>query len=214
MIDNPLNERVSTSVGVFIIIVVILFLVVPLFYNFFSELNKKGGLPGVISMLESEETANWKTYKNEKYQYEIKYPLGWKFIEKSEMKDITFYSTNYTLEVYIEEPLLPKGTGQLRTRELLKILDEKQNPIFVNQKQVELSGHSGIMREELGKHYGLSEIVAYCAKNNKLFVITLAPFDKETLNVYTDPSEIEEVIITNESRKLFYKILSTFRFLD
>ena len=46
--------------------------------------------PAEVSM-GSDETSSWKTYKNTKYGYELKYPGDWTFEESEEYDNTSFY---------------------------------------------------------------------------------------------------------------------------
>jgi len=67
--------------------------------NYIIEVNSYSSIPltNVLSdesdvpfkiVSSSDETANWKTYSNEEYGYEIKYPQDWKTKERSLMSDL------------------------------------------------------------------------------------------------------------------------------
>lgn len=161
-------------------------------------------------------TANWKIYRNDKYGYELKYPSGWNGNFKDD-QFISFQSEDYTLQITIQH--LPVSEKETSIKELLAetgYIGERvgSDTTTLNQKEIEVNGLTVIQRESLNKNWRFSMINAYLKQNNILFTVRLMSFDTGILGMYTESSELENIKITDETRKLFSQIISTFRFID
>ncbi|MFA4880850.1 MAG: PsbP-related protein [Candidatus Doudnabacteria bacterium] len=65
------------TVLILILMVLVLVSVGILFWQKNNTSQIKDALHGGIVVTNSDETVNWKTYRNDKYNYEIKYPQDW-----------------------------------------------------------------------------------------------------------------------------------------
>lgn len=80
-----------TNWGYVVILIVITFLVAGGVLSYakyvFEEIASLSQFPEIeIRKKIKDETAKWKTYRNEEYGFEIKYPKGWKYTEGSQIK--------------------------------------------------------------------------------------------------------------------------------
>lgn len=70
-------------------------------YDFGNAFQESGIFDQILSTLqfiETDETANWKTYRNEEYGFEIKYPKGWEVLNNNpygKILDFSFRDKKY-----------------------------------------------------------------------------------------------------------------------
>jgi hypothetical protein len=147
-----------------------------------------------------EGITNWKTYRNEEYEFEIKYPMDWE-IEKALMtpKPIVAFSPlgKGCFFIYIED--IPR---ERELKDYLRELDERREFNFGNQKEIEFLGLPAIQREEYVK-YSETFLTTYVKKENLIFKFYFCSS--------LSPAQFG---VTEEDRKLNNQILSTFRFLE
>ncbi|MEA2098224.1 MAG: hypothetical protein U9P70_04095 [Patescibacteria group bacterium] len=145
-----------------------------------------------------EKIADWETYKNEEFGFEIKYPENVeKIYEKNtEIRfDLSLDSTNYKyLSILYTEPgISPRCINPLTVSEVIKREDIELNDIeFV--KEIGSEGATG----------SIYNSISYSKKrNDKCF----------SLNLIVKSNASEEIDLDKES-KLFNYILSTFKFTN
>jgi hypothetical protein len=73
---NYLKKGISTPLGIGIILILSI-LVLGITYWQYSALQKETELPKIELPKKEDETADWKTYRNEGYGFEVKYPKDW-----------------------------------------------------------------------------------------------------------------------------------------
>jgi len=135
------------------------------------------------------KTANWKTYRNEEYGFEIKYPTGWIFSEENLNPKYTLWMTSFypkdlgafaiQLEVPFRIDVDDRNTFSIGTRDW--------ESLTVNSRELFLS-----CSEKAGKTVGC-EILGF--STDALIYVILTK---------DDPRQDE----------IIYKMLSTFRFSE
>ncbi len=152
------------------------------------------------------ETANWKTYTNDQLNFEIKFPSDWNPVESSSnFPNIVSYKApdqsqfqiqvennkNFTLEEYLEDLDKQNETGWEGEK---SVEVKKSSQVFVNNIP-------GKERLEDKLPAGFTTIVTYVLKSDKVYIFTVLPFGDKP------PTD-------QEANQKYYKILSTFKFLD
>ena len=151
-----------------------------------------------VTKEEREEIANWETYSNEKYGYEIKYPPHYTAKESDQEKSLTietpvmlYYSISITENVSSLEEL--KSSWQASFDELLGRFP-KHPEVGVTWRDTVVSGEKAIemsYEQFIGGYTGITHSTGVI-KDSTTYGIALG----------------------NGSEEEYYKILSTFRFLD
>jgi len=146
-----------------------------------------------ISSPTPDPTANWKTYTNQKYEFQIKYPEAVKIEESDDYIDFTI------------EPVGPMNVGGgISVR--IKILD--------NSKRISLNEvHKDIVGYDCNTEYGgKCENVTF----NEYSALKATDFINlsDDLAFYIPKDKRVYVISTQEDQTLPNQILSTFQFLD
>lgn len=156
---------------------------------------KSNEMPQVSGTME-DETANWKTYRNEEYGFEVRYPEKWMIRLASQ----TFVSPRQ-ISFVIENPENKNEVVQLIVNQDPQISNQgfDKNVSFVNKTLGGISAreyrfpHPGedVAVPQPGPHTGL-----WAEKNNQIYVL-----------VFFDVSEIQEM------QGIYNQILSTFKFI-
>jgi len=83
-----LNKKISTLLAIIIIILCAVLAGGITVYQYYGIPKEEGETPE--EKVSKDETADWKTYRNGEYGYEIKYPEDWTFKEAKSIKTVTF----------------------------------------------------------------------------------------------------------------------------
>ncbi|HLA04241.1 MAG TPA: hypothetical protein VJ065_03345 [Patescibacteria group bacterium] len=152
-----------------------------------------------ISISESSETANWKTYINSTHEFSIKYP------EELMIKE----RINGDVEFYDEEDLsnLEKGrtpslfnTMDINTRELVPTAENK------NIEKVKINNADGIVWK-VNEVNGTNLPIYYLLSKNRTYNLGLSSGSAISPNLYAED-------VFNKKKEIYYLMVSTFRFLD
>ena len=165
-----------------------------------------------------DPTANWKTYKDEKYKYEFRYPNDWNLVENKFYPEMAFIkppsttelenlakNTSLTANINTTPNFLSAAPNQ-SIDQFMEIFYQSTNPatgtlekdVFKFDKTISINGRKAwVITGGCCVDYGIH-----------VFVINNGAVMRITLNTYTDkgrPWMFEEV---------FDQILSTFQFTD
>jgi predicted Zn-dependent protease len=132
-----------------------------------------------------EEIANWKTYQDTEYGFEIKYPENYKITKLYKEVVITFPS-QARVEIKVESNPKHKSLAEHVSSGHLQ-----WEPIVINEIE-------GIKAKIKKNGYGILKGAAFLAGDEEIFKIIL----------------LSEKSITEKEIEIFNQILSTFRFLD
>lgn len=150
------------------------------------------------------QTAKWKTYTNDKYQFSLKYPEDYSYYESPNKDSAYFTPTQYKTSDVTALPMItfamlqfPNSINNLQD-ELNQIKADDPNGIQ-NVKNITVDGTMAIQFNELqGNELDTQILLKTKISGNNIFMIKLTEYDKadkEMLSVYN-------------------QILSTFKFTD
>ncbi len=179
-------------------------------------IGKKQSPPEVIpQVIETsptpDETANWQTYRNEKYGFEFKYPQNWKINDK-ELPDDAIFRIESDIDSGVPygpidpPPTLPYSIV-VGIIENASNLDEwiANNNAGIKSKITTMKNNDFIYYKAIDVPSMSGELNYYIPLNQKGSYLNLS------LSPYFEPDEYKE---QKEAVKLFDQILSTFKFLD
>ena len=160
--------------------------------------------------IEVDETANWKTYRNEEYGFKIKYPPDWGYEDDTQndcfpqhpcISSIDFRShiaTGWVAVMIFDNPDALSVKDWLYKFKELKELEKLEQFEEFSLKEIEIGGEKGLRLTYLPPHPGQVtwQDDIYISKKNFIYDISLP-------GIY-NPPEIQEAI---------NQMLSTFRFI-
>ncbi len=154
-------------------------------------------------IFEEDEFANWETYRNREYNFEIKYPDDWilVFRERPYPEVDSFFG-------FRRKEIIPAADDYM---DILVMIMEQKQPIDYSIKD-ESSGF--VWRITDGEKISVSGMDAYYLKNVDAPILGVDEvyfaYKKNLYRIRVIPFEEEN----EEHRVVFNKIISTFRFLD
>jgi len=158
-----------------------------------------------------DETANWKTYRNEEYGFEIKYPKDWDWTIIKEVRNYPIMFGPEDIIAKVRESLqniendkdltlwITVYDRMLFERGILPYREKSTGYIKVTSSEINVSGAKGM-------HYTTEflEDKGNYKKGEKTITVDL-PLDGNYLSLYLFDCQYSDI---------FEKILSTFRFLE
>lgn len=146
-----------------------------------------------------DETANWKTYENTKYGYQLKYPPTWQLQDNSDSDNnyISFYPPQVNLA--LNDPGVPSIDLQVTSRPLSSYPTENLTqggiPMITDWKTVSVNGINGI-------YYQVHQCAPQC------YATTALPINQQKTIGLSISTVAQDQGYTN----IYNQILSTFKF--
>lgn len=172
---------------------------------------------GNLCRFENNETADWKTYKNEEYGFEINYPKEWLKDESTLFPDYmeeavesspscTFFIPQTKIipeDVWISVSTRPCKTSSCDPRE------EMEEPYKKGAKQSMIEGQSVFIFDDAFEgERNLNYILINETKTMQAWLTLAIHHGRQTGTEYIPDEEIEPEL------QIFQQMLSTFKFLD
>jgi len=167
------------------------------------------------------EKGEWKTYRSEKYKYEIKFPPNWQLNRGSLEEDFVEFSDAPThlrtgeilKKGWIDFSILIIPTEQISLPEYLQELDKTREKAYegkpsveiLKEKSIKVSNLQAIQRQEIWIAAGFPTISTYLLKDGLVFQLNMK-FAKSGPNFTIYEIQPEDLELNDQ-------MLSTFRFL-
>lgn len=166
-----------------------------------SEASCEGG---ECPIAKTDETANWKTYINSEYGFEIKYPINWKLGEEvsTDVISTIWWDSPQTVPTTPERRFIQVGAMDfLEGYSISQILLSEQKDC----ENVTMGSIKFCKLEE--KFISKQSIVYAVSKNNKIYFLRLdIEGGRQKEGYYLPKSEIQDEL------NIFNQMLSTFKF--
>ncbi len=146
---------------------------------------------------QEDETADWKTYRNETFGFEIRHPENWRLLQEA---DIISFQPPFS-DLYFN---IDKISSQSTVKEFLEGIDSDAI-ILIEQKNIQVDGRTAIQRNTSYSRApeGEDSWTTYIEDSiEQGYSITI-------IRLVGRPEVINETIVS-----LYNQILSTFKFID
>lgn len=177
----------------------------------------KNQILSTFKFIQRDETANWKTYKNEEYGFEIKYPETWlpPKTDKWTPRRVTFLSSDYAEETMGK--VIIRGEITAGTKIILELFDIPQNLIWQDWAVLGRDAAGSVVSSEF-VNVANREVFRIFMEGSKAESIT----GRNYIQIrFPDQDERREAVLTiytlsvdrEENEKILNQILSTLRFI-
>jgi hypothetical protein len=191
-----MSQKISTRLGVVIIITIAItagvfvweaYKINPISYQ--STEIKQPIKKQIVAENKIDETADWQTYRNEKYGFEVKYPTDFSIYDDYPEKNQLFVGQS---EVHRAPPegIMISEVSELAEKSIAKLKKRDELTTVVEEKNIEIN-NIAIKKIALTSAIGYTDAHYFFTKNSKKFEI-----------IYENENKIQE------------KILSTFKLTD
>jgi len=156
----------------------------------------------------ADETANWKTYSNEEYNFEFEYPSNWVLIRRvNTPKDWALSSENNLFGINLS---VIDSNNKLNGREYIESIKNKAAGDII----FSTSGYGDFEPKE-----EIPVTKVYNSLNWSIFTFTYLkpkdlPFNKEAWAYTVSSGKLVQFVLKDNEVHTLFQILSTFKFLD
>lgn len=210
MLKQVLNKEISTPIAIGIVLILVILVGGFTWWQYGETWREASDLPEVELPEKEEmkdETTDWKTYRNEDYGFEIKYPEDWN-CGTSAIGDTVitsnFTGTSINFRIFDESITSLKKFAELDESIYLNSFLES-----IEISEAELNGIAAIKKtafHETSKENVKESVVVYCLENGKRkFALYWRDANAEWLGL------VDEY---EKDREIRNQIISTFKFLD
>ncbi|MDP4007542.1 MAG: PsbP-related protein [bacterium] len=194
----------NTFSKIWILAILILLVVGGIFaWQYFGKQGEELNTSGVTK----DETADWQTYRNEEFGFEVGYPTSWKVSEQSGITSYTVLdSADYSGET-ISSPIANSSSSHSGTRVIINRYENPRNftpdqlvadyPVQQGRRIVEVDGVQGVMVDTIVE-FGIHETVVVLVSESFVYQIN---------RIYPEGQK-------EQYAEIFNQILSTFKFLE
>jgi len=153
--------------------------------------------PNSVAPSLTDETADWKTYTNQEYGFEIKYPLDWQIVSGTSSAYVEFSKDDKEQPEFI----LPGDKKVPANYEIRVDIDNISNvKDYSDAKKVVIAGKNGLQWEEGAAPSSGPATLTEIGNNNKFYIISYsASANEDTHKKFID---------------IYDKMLSTFKFIN
>lgn len=197
---EPLNKGIPTTLSIAIIVILAVILVGGILgYQYLW-------VPKEIKPLEVEipkdETATWKTYRNEKYGFGFKYPLADENGKKLELFELSSYE-DYDFSVLVKADYGEDVWGGI---------------FFVNYESMPIDTQIEKIKNAYNKKsqfsVNVTDLQLFGTEGKKITVVGLLYGHTNNIYMLVDPNNKDGTIIIDEQKSSYFPlILDTFRFI-
>jgi len=132
--------------------------------------------------IKKSETASWKTYKNEEYGYEIKYPKDWELTGSEGKTNISYPYKVMGIEV--RDITLADFIKEYEKPDMGEKIIKQEDYVLDNIEGVKLTATTGL---------GIDRNYIFIIKNNKSYIIDFYDFEPLHLNIISTFKFLEEI---------------------
>ena len=164
--------------------------------------------PTAQTQTPQDETANWKTYTNKDYKYEVKYPLDWKMREEmsTEAMSTIWWDSPQTAPITPEKRFIQVGAMNYLEGYSFSQMLPALSPGAKGCENVKMGSIEFCKIEE--KFATVQSIVYAVSQNNKIYFLKLyIGGGRQKGGYYLPESEIQNEL------NIFNQMLPTFKFL-
>ncbi len=231
--SNEASKGISTPIGILIIVLTVFLAggIMAWQHQQYKSLEVEVIEVKTLKKEVKDETADWKTYRNEEYGFEVKYPsnlrLG-KIYYNSDVAPIYFGNDDLFIVgfdygcpvkngslIYVLSVRVALNSSQISLDEWIM----KDNSLMwddISRQELEdfyLSGIKGLKLKKARVSYYVAHTIlyvdaVYLSKDSKVYMLTSARMDKSSF------SEEEIKNCSEQQKNIFNQMLSTFRFFE
>lgn len=221
-----MNQHIKTSLGVIIILIVA---ITAGMFVWLSQKNNPIETQTQMVKVNSDknqkikaidETANWKTYQNNQYGYELKYPADWKITTMGNVDPATFSAPDFespdcsNSEAKICDRLSVGNIHKAENNETIESdISLNTNDKVITKKTIKISGEDASFVEYYQANYGRKD-----GKSGLVRQEIKTMHQGTVYRIYVDEynADINKIKTSAdwENKAVFEAIITSFKFLD